>query len=141
MYATDQWKVAIINMSFGWPQYQMAVAKPVDHAATCGVLVCAAASNGGAKDDVAFPARDSPVICVHSTNKQGKPSDFTPNPLPFTPKFAVIGENVEAAWPGCENGHSQSGTSTATPILAAVMALVLEFVDQKPRKAQDEKRL
>ncbi|KAI4118322.1 MAG: hypothetical protein LQ341_007626, partial [Variospora aurantia] len=141
MYAADQWKVAIINMSFGWPQYQTAVAKAIDHAARCGVLVCAAASNGGASDDVAFPARDSPVICAHSANKQGKPSDFTPNPLPFAPNFAVIGENVEAAWPGRENGHSQSGTSTATPISAAVMALVLEFVDQKPRKTLDEKRL
>ncbi|KAI4269376.1 MAG: hypothetical protein L6R35_006691, partial [Caloplaca aegaea] len=122
-------------------KYQTAVAEAIDHAATCGVLVCAAASNGGANDDVAFPARDSPVICVHSTNEHGKPSDFTPNPLPFAPNFAVIGENVEAAWPGRENGHSQSGTSTATPILAAVMALVLEFVDQKPRKTADEKRL
>lgn len=48
---------------------------------------------------------------------------------------------MRAAWPGCENGKLQSGTSTATPILAAVMALVLEFVDQKPKKTPDEKRL
>lgn len=57
------------------------------------------------------------------------------------PNFAVLGENVQAAWPGRENGKSQSGTSTATQILAAVMALVLEFVDQKPRKTPDEERL
>ncbi|KAL9598522.1 MAG: hypothetical protein Q9219_004424 [cf. Caloplaca sp. 3 TL-2023] len=140
-HAADQWKVSIITMSFGWPQYQTAVAEAIDYASTRNVLIFAAASNGGANDGVAFPANFLPVICVHSTNEQGKPSNFTPNPLLFGPNFAVLGENVQAAWPGRENGRSQSGTSTATPILAAVVALVLEFVDQKPRKTADEKRL
>ncbi|KAL9005235.1 MAG: hypothetical protein Q9188_001995 [Gyalolechia gomerana] len=141
MYAADQWKVAIITMSFGWPQRHRAVEDAIDHANRRRILICAAASNDGANDGVAFPANFSPVICVNSTNEQGKPSSFTPIPQPLVPNFAVPGENVQAAWPGLENGKSQSGTSTATPILAAVMALVLEFVDQKPRKTPDEERL
>lgn len=128
-------------MSFGWPQYQAAVANAIDHATRCNVLICAAASNMGANHGIAFPARFSPVICIHSTDEHGKPSRFTPSCHPGMPNFAVVGENVVAAWPGRENGHSQSGTSTATPIAAAVMALILEFVDQKPRKTPDEKRL
>ena len=135
MHAADQWKVAIISLSFGWPQYQAAVGDAIDHATRRNVLICAAASNGGANDDIAFPANFQPVICVHSTNAQGKPSDSTPNPHPFVPNFAVLGENVQAC------GKSQSGTSAATPILAAVMALILEFVDQKPRKTPEERRL
>ncbi|KAL8732289.1 MAG: hypothetical protein Q9166_002861 [cf. Caloplaca sp. 2 TL-2023] len=141
MHAADQWKVAIITLSFGWPQYHQAVADAIDHATMHSVLICAAASNGGANDDVAFPANFEPVICVHSTNEQGKPSNFTPNPHQTVTNFAVLGENVRSAWPAREHGKSQSGTSTATPILAAVMALILEFVDQKPRKTPDEKRL
>ncbi|KAL8718399.1 MAG: hypothetical protein Q9225_004457 [Loekoesia sp. 1 TL-2023] len=140
-HAADKWKVAIITISFGWPEYQTAVATAIDHANMCHILICAAASNGGANDDVAFPANSLSVICVHSTDEQGKPSKFTPNPLKFCPNFAVLGENVQAAWPGHPKGLSQSGTSTATPILAAVMALILEFVDQKPRKTPAEKRL
>lgn len=129
-------------MSFGWPQHQTVVADAIDHATRRSILICAAASNSGANDGVAFPARFSPVIGIHSTNEQGKPSDFTPNPHPYVPNFAVLGENVHAgAWPGRADGHSQSGTSTATPIFAAVMALVLEFVEQKPSKTPEEKRL
>ncbi|KAL8813536.1 MAG: hypothetical protein Q9200_000210 [Gallowayella weberi] len=87
-------------MPFGWPQYHKAVGDAINHATTKNILICAAASNGGANDDVAFPASYPPVIRVHSTNEQGKPSNFTPNHLPFEPNFAVLGENVPAAWPG-----------------------------------------
>ncbi|KAL8703225.1 MAG: hypothetical protein Q9201_003583 [Fulgogasparrea decipioides] len=139
LHAANEWKVAIISMSFGWPQHHSAVRDAIDHATTRGVLICAAAANGGANAGVAFPANCSPVICVHSTNEDGKPSKFTPNPLQYIPNFAVLGENVQSL--GHAHGPTQTGTSTATPILAAVMALILEFVDQKPRKTPDEKRL
>ncbi|KAL8733509.1 MAG: hypothetical protein Q9181_003571 [Wetmoreana brouardii] len=140
-HAADAWKVAIITMSFGWPQHQAAVQDAIDKASMCGVLFCAAASNYGANDDVTFPANTTPVFCVHSVNEWGKPSDFTPNRLDRKPNFAVLGENVHSAWPGCADGKSQSGTSAATPILAAVMALILEFVNQKPSKTSDDMRL
>ena len=130
-----------MSMSFGWPERQETVANAIAYAATRNILICAAASNDGANRDVAFPANHQQVFCVHSANEMGKPSNFTPNPLRFNPNFAVLGENVRAAWPGKKDGHSLSGTSVATPILAAVMAVVLEFIDQKPRKTPDEKRL
>ena len=78
---------------------------------------------------------------MHSLDKFGKPSSFTPTPLNFLPNFAVPGEDIKAAWPGVEDGKVESGTSTATPILAAVMALVLEFIDQKPSKTVNDRRL
>ena len=128
-------------MSFGWTERHDSVADAIDRAVARGVLLCAAASNEGANDGVAFPARLRPVICVHSTNENGKPSDFTPNAVPSEHNFAVVGENVQAAGPGRKDGHSLTGTSVATPILAAVMALIIEFVDQKPRKTPEEKRI
>lgn len=128
-------------MSFGWTEKDYSVASAIDYAVARGVLLCAAASNEGANDEVAFPARYAPVICVHSANENGKPSDFTPNCLPSEHNFAVLGENVQAAWPGQNDGRSLNGTSVATPILAAVMALIIEFVDQKPRKTPEEKRI
>lgn len=128
-------------MSFGWPERHSAVANAIEYATSRSILLCAAASNGGANDGVAFPAHFSPVFCVHSTNEKGKPSDFTPNVLQFVPNFAILGENVQAAWPGQKEGRSQTGTSVATPILAAVMALVVEYVHQKPRKTSDRKMI
>ena len=128
-------------MSFGWPRHYSNVEQAIDHATSRHVIICAAASNSGANDNVAFPANYGPVICVHSATDKGRPSEFTPTPLESRPNFAVIGENVCVAWPGLKDGQSQSGTSVATPILAAVIALIIEFVDQKPRKTFHDRRV
>lgn len=128
-------------MSFGWPRHFPSVEQAIDHATSRNVIICAAASNNGANDKVAFPANYEPVICVHSAIDMGRPSKFTPSPLDSSPNFAVLGENIRAAWPGLKDGRSRSGTSTATPILAAVIALIIEFVDQKPCKTSHDKRV
>ena len=142
MRAADEWKVDIITMSFGWPRHYPVIEAAIDHATRQEVLFCAAASNNGANDNVVFPANYAPVFCVHSFNEYGSRSQYTPDPqLSSAPNFAVLGENVKAASPGLADGKSQSGTSTATPILAAVMALVLEFVDQKPNKTTHDRRI
>jgi len=57
------------------------------------------------------------------------------------PNFLVLGENVSSTWPGEEQERARSGTSIATPILAAIMALVLEFMYQKPTKTSQDRRL
>ena len=103
--------------------------------------MCAAAANGGANEAVNFPANYSPVMCVHSANELGKPSQFTPTPRSLSYNFTVLGENVKSAWPGKEQDQARSGTSIATPILAAVMSLILEFIYQKPVKTQQDLRI
>lgn len=128
-------------MSFGWPRHFPNVEQAIDYATSRHVIICAAASNNGVNDNVAFPANYGPVICVHSVTDMGRPSEFTPSPLESSPNFAVLGENVCAAWPGLKDGQSRSGTSVATPILAAVIALIIEFVDQKPCKTSHDKRV
>lgn len=144
MHATDEWKVDIITMSFGWPRYYECIERAIDHASSQQIILCAAASNTGANKDVAFPAKFPPVICIHSANGWGKPSDFTPRPLTEGPNFAVIGEAVSSTWPIAKGDGEEKrrwGTSTATPIAAAIVALVLEFINQKPVKTSHDRRL
>lgn len=54
MYAADQWKVAIITISFGWPQRHRAVEDTINHTNKRSILICAATSNDGANDGVAL---------------------------------------------------------------------------------------
>lgn len=128
-------------MSLGWPQSHRVVERAILHATMEDVIICAAASNNGAHDNVAFPANCSPVLCVHSTNELGKPSEFTPTLLEMRPNFSVLGEKVRSTWPGMSEERACSGTSIATPILAAVMALILEFMYQKPNKTDHDRWL
>jgi len=141
LHATNEWKVDIITMSFGWSHYHPCVEQAIAHASSRQVILCAAASNDGANNAVAFPANCSPVICVHSANGYGIPSHFTPPPLNFGANFSVIGEAVSSTWPGETLEKRRWGTSTSTPILAAIMALVLEFINQKPVKTSHDLRL
>ncbi|MCJ1475861.1 hypothetical protein MMC13_004525 [Lambiella insularis] len=144
MHAADVWKVDIITMSFGWPRYHTCVEEAIYHASQKPVILCAAASNDGANKKVAFPASQPPVFCVHSASGWSKPSDFTPLPLKVGANFAVIGEAVSSTWPTHRREGSEKrkwGTSTASPILAAIVALILEFINQKPKKTSHDKRL
>jgi len=95
----------------------------------------AATSNDGANAEIAFPAsaHDS-VIGVNSTNTWGGKSDFTPNVLPFSENFSILGEAVESSWPKhLKQGARQcrSGTSYATPIAAGTAANILFYVRMK----------
>lgn len=144
MHAADVWKVGIITMSFGWPQYHPCVEQAINHASSKPVILCAAASNDGANVPVVFPASYSPVFCVHSATGWGRHSAFTPLPLDNSPNFAVLGEAVNSTWPtqrGEGSEKSKWGTSTATPILAAIIALILEFINLKPKKTSHDKRI
>ena len=144
MHATDEWKVDIISMSFGWSRWYRCVEEAIDHASSRDVILCAAASNDGSNKAVAFPANYPHVICVHSANGWGGPSHFTPPLLDVGPNFAVIGEAINSTWPVKRGeGHEKrmTGTSTSTPILAAIIALLQEFTNQKPVKTAHDLRL
>lgn len=141
MHAAGEWRVNIITMSFGWSRYHPCVEKAIDHASSRQVILCAAASNDGSNKAVAFPANYFPVICVHSATGWGRLSHFTPLPLSIGHKCAVIGEAVSSTWPGAEQEKRKWGTSTSTPILAAIVALMLEFIHQKPIKTAHDRRL
>lgn len=106
-------------------------------------VIFAAASNNGTNDCITFPAREPGVMCIHAADGYGNPSSFTPPPE-LDKNYTILGEMVESAWCCGPRGEvtpeqvnitkRQDGTSVATPIAAAVMALVLEFAYQPPVK-------
>ncbi|KAL7917439.1 hypothetical protein ACQKWADRAFT_306812 [Trichoderma austrokoningii] len=152
-HAVNVWKVDVISMSFGYPSREVngygLLERSIKHAINQNVLLFAAASNNGANTKRAYPARHADVICVHSTNANGTPSDFNPTPLPGD-NFATIGEAVESAWPVnlCDQEKNEnyiahkSGTSFATPIASGIAAFLLQYARAKlpPKEAEQLKQ-
>lgn len=130
--AVDDWEVDIIVLSLGFGKENGVINKSIRYAASKDVLMFAAASNDGRNrpDGIAWPARRSDVLCVHSGNGDGSRSSFTPDAEDHK-RIMVLGEGVESAWPlhlGCKKGHKiMNGTSCAAPIAAGIAALVLDY--------------
>lgn len=130
-------KVDIITMSFGYPNVNEDIQAAINRACEKNVIIFAAASNGGANNviDIAFPARMiGLVICVSSTDGMGNPSKYNPPAGNDRYNFSTLGEAVLSAWPinlDPEGEKRCSGTSIATPIAAAIAALIIGFVKQR----------
>lgn len=119
-------------MSFGFGEEHEELDSAIQHAAYHRVLMFAAASNDGKNrpDGVAWPAKDSSVICVHSGDGDGDHSTFTPSPQDSM-RVMVLGECVKSAWPpqlqGSKDHRLMSGTSCAAPIAAGIAAIILDY--------------
>ncbi|KAI1460750.1 ankyrin [Annulohypoxylon moriforme] len=135
----------IINMSFGYEYSPSIVREALKRAQKKKIVVFAAMSNGGSYQKSTWPAREE--ICaigIHSCDENGTKSGFTPLPHPHTDNFMVVGDNVLTHWPMAKGTpfRLDSGTSFATPVAAAMAALILAFVEQSickehRRKAQE----
>ncbi|KAI9147009.1 Major intracellular serine protease [Paramyrothecium foliicola] len=131
-HAVDKWEVDIIVMSFGFSSEIELVRGAIKHAHAHDVLMFAAASNDGKNrpDGVAWPARESGVICVHAGDGHGNASSFTPGPQENM-KIMVLGECIRSAWPqgpkAADEHRHMSGTSCSAPIAAGIAAVVLDY--------------
>jgi subtilisin family serine protease len=122
-------------MSFGLGNENREVEGALQRASMHGVLLFAAASNGGINDQIGFPARLPGVIPIYAADGKGNASDFNPPPKQHDANFSVLGEAVPVS--PLQKRQKQkwvSGTSFATPIAAAVAANILEFARQQQKE-------
>ncbi|CZR51216.1 uncharacterized protein PAC_01091 [Phialocephala subalpina] len=131
--ATEKWKVDIITMSFGFTAFNedlKDIHSAIGKAFKADILMFCAASNGGGNVNIAYPANQDQVICVNSANGEGNPSGYNPDEPKPGRNLSALGEGVKSSWPTrFKLGQQrQSGTSVATPIAAALAAVVLDYV-------------
>jgi len=119
-------------MSFGFYGIAPAVRAALRQAQAKPALIFAAASNNGTRRAMTFPASMTGVFCINCATADGRRSGFNPEPR-ADKNFSIIGENIVSSWTTHQDNklhRSMSGTSVATPMAAAVAALVLEYVLQ-----------
>ena len=144
------WAVArgarVINMSLGGSEASLAIDAAIDDARAHGVVVVAAAGNQGLTDGVLEPAAYAPVVAVAALEDRDPAGDADLDGRPdgcAAPRIGLrhasysnTGPEVDLAAPGTcvlstyptSTGQSylyESGTSMATPMVAAAAALVL----------------
>lgn len=140
-------------MSFGFPEVIPEINDAIQDARAKNVLMLAAASNCGGNRKRTWPARSDDVMCIYATDGDGNKYGKNPTPIGNKDNFAVLGESVGALWPptsphGKARRVRKSGTSTATPICAAIAGIVVtmlrlnedSYVGGFEDKKQEERR-
>ncbi|MCJ1349077.1 hypothetical protein MMC31_007313, partial [Peltigera leucophlebia] len=125
-------EVNIISMSFGFPAYERhlkGIQRAIGKAYSASILIFCAACNGGGNTSIAYPANQNEVICVNSANGLGIPSEYNPGEAQEGRDLCALGEAVKSSWPKLQQ-QRKSGTSIATPIAAALAAVVLDYFRQ-----------
>ncbi len=124
----------IINISGGQPEpsgeADPDLVKAVEECTEKGVLVVAAAGNGGCPglgdcECVHVPGAIPSVLAVGAMGDNDQPRDFSNcGPQYLTQGILALGENIEGAIPGGKTEVS-TGTSFATPIVAGIASLLM----------------
>ena len=117
-------------MSFGFQKTPEDLSNAILEARMAKVLVFAAASNDGLKEDVFYPARDSNVICVGTTDAWGNRWKQSPDSMLNGTIFATLGVSVPAAWPNNSKSSAESGSSVSTPIVAGIASVLINVARQ-----------
>ncbi|MBK3495759.1 S8 family serine peptidase [Viridibacillus sp. YIM B01967] len=127
----------VINMSLGGKIPSSVVEAAVEKAISKGVVVVAAAGNGGS-DIPEYPAKYEGVISVGSVNNEKKLSDFSSYGI--STDVVAPGEDVYAPYYDAQKGSTfanLSGTSMASPVVAGTVALLLsKYPNLKPAEVE-----
>jgi subtilisin family serine protease/plastocyanin len=113
----------IITMSLGVDSQTLALTNAVQYASAHGVVLVAAAGNEGLSS-VSYPAAYPQVIAVGASDKLDHRASFSN----YGSQLEVMAPGVQiwSAKPG-DTYQELSGTSTATPFVAGVTALMLSI--------------
>ncbi len=120
-YATEH-GAQIINMSFAGPKDPV-IERGVAATASRGILMVAAAGNGGAKSPPLYPAANPNVIAVSGTDAQG--NLFAASNRGVHIAIAAPGADIFLPAPD-EKYQITSGTSFSAAYVSGVAALMLE---------------
>lgn len=112
---------AVQNMSFGGGDSNL-VRDAMQYAATRGVVMVAAAGNGGCSDCVMFPASADETIAVSATDENDELASFSSTGPEID--LAAPGLDVLSTLPDDQYGYA-SGTSLAAPHVSAAAAAVI----------------
>lgn len=137
IYAADN-GADVVNLSLGGPSADSATKVAVNYALSEGVIVVAAAGNNRATDNATnYPAAYPGVVAVASTEREDTSSSFS-NTGPYV-DIAAPGGRILSTVPG---GYAYlSGTSMATPYVAAAAALVVDITGGTVTTEQFERRV
>ena len=113
----------VINMSFGLTGYSKTLDAAIDHAVKNGVVVVSSAGNSNSNVGQ-FPSANPQVISVTATTNQDVKASFSN--YGATIDVTAPGTNVITAFPGGYYALA-SGTSFASPMMAAEVALRLSY--------------
>jgi serine protease len=126
IYAADH-GANVINMSLGATAQVAAVTNAISYARSKGVVVVAAAGNYRADGSpTTWPGADPGVIAVAATDANDKVASFS-NAGSYV-DVAAPGVGIESTYPVSLGGYtSMSGTSMASPHVAALAALIKAY--------------
>ncbi|RYO99982.1 hypothetical protein DL766_000358 [Monosporascus sp. MC13-8B] len=129
----EGWNVDIVCMSFGFREAIPSIERAIFDAQlreSRPVLFFAAAANNGSNERELFPAYLHEVISVRGTDSLGSfVGAYDPPPMRMNeglPLCGTLGQNVPYAL-----GESGSGCSVATPIMAGMVAMIMQWVGYK----------
>ncbi|MEM2904675.1 MAG: S8 family peptidase [Candidatus Bathyarchaeia archaeon] len=115
-------KMQVISMSLGGTTDSQALKRAVDLAYSRGLLIVAAAGNAAeGSDGILYPARYESVIAVGAVDSSNHAAGFSRKGPEL--ELTAPGVSVYTTAPGSSYAYS-SGTSTATPFVAATVALL-----------------
>jgi hypothetical protein len=137
-YATTQ-GIDILSMSFGFRTIQDAVETALTNAGS-KMMFFAAANNDGLNSREMFPAHHRSVISVRGTTYNGF-FEQQYNPITWEEgglHYGTLAVDVPCGWP-IVTRLKKSGCSIATPIMVAIAAAIIAFVDRDdvPQKHTD----
>lgn len=134
--------IDVISISFGSLAINLKVIEAINDLVKKGVIVVCAASNYGHQysQTVCYPARMGNVLCIGSHDSHGKASSFSPvgQQIDFlAPGEGISGPNSTLYFSSI---CTDSGTSYATPAVAGLVCLIIEFIKANVNSEEEMKR-